>query len=78
MKNYFIQYSFLVKDYYGKFWKLISLFIFSGLLDFIGIGLMGPFISLALSSAGEVSNNSFNFDLSFLSGSDRGLSLIHI
>ena len=63
MKNYLVQYSFLVRDYYGKFFKLVVLFILSGLLDFIGIGLMGPFISLALSSAGEVSNNSFNFDL---------------
>jgi len=67
MKNYFIQYSFLVKDYYGKFWKLISLFIFSGLLDFIGIGLIGPFISLALNNGAETSNGVFAINYEYIS-----------
>tara|TARA_B110000008_G_scaffold275762_1_gene313838 strand:+ start:5062 stop:6732 length:1671 start_codon:yes stop_codon:yes gene_type:complete len=63
MNNYFKQYSFLVKEYSNKFWKLISLFLISGLLDFIGIGLIGPFISIALNDNAHVTDSLFSFGL---------------
>ena len=63
MKDYFKQYSFLVRDYYKKFWRLVALFIVSGLLDFIGIGLIGPFISLVLDGGGQNESSFFSFGL---------------
>lgn len=58
MNNYIHKYFFLLGEKRNKLFLLLSLFLLSSMLDLLGIGLIGPFISIATNPS-SVSDSTF-------------------
>ena len=63
MKNYIKKYLFLVGRLSSGYFLLVLMFLLTALLDFIGIGLIGPFIGFAIEGGGANTFSYFSGDV---------------